>query len=594
MKITKSTFMEYVRCPRYAALNNLHKEKDLSINKERYYDLLRSLELEIDESELDDIDLVKTSSEHLEVMMPYFNEIELLLGKKVENYFRGKSLYSNVYGEQKLFTKKYKDNELLCYVDIYNESEKINIIEVKATTTNKFIGLGYTEKGADFSIFEKDKDNVLRLKEFSDPECLKNKKYMNARGKLFDRFDSVGAYVYDLAFQRFVIEDEIKGADYYLGVLNHEFVFDGQYADGQPFYGDNIGALIDLTAITELMQDQIRIDIDKVLGYIESDKLGRVMLGKYCQNKKMRECIYKKYCFDILPEKNNLLMYINNHCGFKDAAGVNHDRFDLIQDGKVGMLDIGEDMLTRENNIIQRGVVKAGKPYYNLKKIKDGIAKLKYPIYHLDFESFPCPLPRFEGEKPYTQSVFQFSLHVENAPGVCNKETDHCEFLADSHEDTREALMQKLCENIKDDDGSVLVYNKSFESSRLKELAVYYPAYADKLNNIISRLFDLMDIVKTNTKFYQAMGYSEAEAKELNFYNEDLAGSYSIKKVLPIFSHLTYKGMEVGNGMEAVYTYASFPKLNKALFDKKYTALLEYCKQDTWAMVEILDSLRKL
>ena len=42
-------------------------------------------------------------------------------------------------------------------------------------------------------------------------------------------------------------------------------------------------------------------------------------------------------------------------------------------------------------------------------KIIDGLKQLKYPIYHLDFETFPCPLPRYSGEKPYTQSVFQFS-----------------------------------------------------------------------------------------------------------------------------------------------------------------------------------------
>jgi len=586
--------MEYIRCPRYAALNKIHKEKDLDLGKEKYYDLLSSLNMEIDEEEFDNIDLACTTSEHLEVMMPYFNKIELLLGEKVESYFGGDSVYSDEYGKQKLFTRDYKGNELFCYVDIFNKSKKTNIIEVKATTTNKFMKLGYKEDGVENSIFEKDDNNILKLKEFSDPSFLENKKYIKARGKLFDRFSPVGAYVYDLAFQRFVIEDEIQNADYYLGVINHEYIFDGKYENDEPRYDNSIGALIDLTEITRIMQDKIRIDIDKVLSYIENDKLKRIKLGQYCQNKKMRECVYKKYCFDLLPEKNNILMYLHNHCGFVDGDGEKHDRYDLIAEGKVGMLDIGQDMLTRKTNKIQRQVIKSGEPYYNLKKIKDGIAQLKYPIYHLDFESFPCPLPRFKGERAYTQSLFQFSLHIEKEPGICDKEKDHFEFLANSHEDSRKDLMEKMCESIKDDNGSVLVYNKSFEKSRLKELAIYYPEHSEKLENIIGRLFDLLDIVKTNTKFYQSIGYSETEAKELNFYHEDLSGSYSIKKVLPIFSNLSYKGMDVGNGMEAVYTYASFPKLTEELFNKRYNALIEYCKQDTWAMVKVLDSLRKL
>jgi hypothetical protein len=40
--------------------------------------------------------------------------------------------------------------------------------------------------------------------------------------------------------------------------------------------------------------------------------------------------------------------------------------------------------------------------------------------------------------------------------------------------------------------------------------------------------------------------------------------------------------------------YANFPNYDKKTFDQKYEALIEYCKLDTYAMVEILDGLRKL
>ena len=50
--------------------------------------------------------------------------------------------------------------------------------------------------------------------------------------------------------------------------------------------------------------------------------------------------------------------------------------------------------------------------------------------------------------------------------------------------------------------------------------------------------------------------------------------------------------MEVGNGMEAVIAYVNLAKLKDVDFDNKYKALLEYCKQDTWAMVEILDEIK--
>ena len=72
-----------------------------------------------------------------------------------------------------------------------------------------------------------------------------------------------------------------------------------------------------------------------------------------------------------------------------------------------------------------------------------------------------------------------------------------------------------------------------------------------------------------------------------------MTGSFSIKKILPLFSNLTYKGMEIGNGVEALVTYAKFSKMDKIEYEYKYQKLVEYCRQDTWAMVEILKGLRK-
>ena len=61
---------------------------------------------------------------------------------------------------------------------------------------------------------------------------------------------------------------------------------------------------------------------------------------------------------------------------------------------------------------------------------------------------------------------------------------------------------------------------------------------------------------------------------------------------------LTYKGMDVGNGMQAYIAYINYDS-DQATFNKLKTkaerreALKRYCQQDTWAMVEILRSVRK-
>jgi hypothetical protein len=559
--------------------------------KERFYDVLHELDYDEELSE----DFLEVDLTHLEVMMPYYNKVEVMAARKVMALFGGETKYSLEYGKQKLFMRDYDGFNLQCYVDIYNKQEsQVHIIEAKATTTNKFMSMKYKENKIDQYLFYKDEQGILHLTEEKNPEVLSNKKYINQRKKLFDRMHGAGVYVYDLAFQRFVIEEDIKDAKYYLGVLNHEYIFDGVYVDGEPLYQEDIACLIDLTKITKEMQGQIEKDIMMVIQRILEDDESRVSLGPHCQLKKMRQCIYKDICYDRFPKKNSILMFLDKHHGFKEDNGVKHDLYDLIEEGYYSMEDVPHSFLNRKNNQIQRDVALTKKPYLNERKVQAALGELQYPLYHLDFESFPCPFPRFKGEKPYDQSLFQFSLHIEKQAGLCHKEKDHYEYLSRNHNDNRLEMVEKMLEYIKEDGGSVVVFNETFERTRIKELAKLFPQYANRLYDIAERLYDLLYVVKTNTKLFTALGFSEEDAKTINYYHEDLSGSFSIKKVLPIFSDLTYKGMVVGNGMEAVYAYAGYKDMTAQEREEKQKALVEYCKQDTWAMVEILDQLRKI
>ncbi len=605
MAITKTKFINYVRCPRYVALDDLKKEKlDSMVTIDEYKkeeELEHISELLGGMFDDDGNDLIDVKNEHLETMMPYYNKVEILAGEIASKYFKGKFKFSKSTYNQESFDAVIDNIRYLCYVDVYNENkDNINIIEVKATTTKKYLDLG----SKDYSIFKKGKDGIYYLLEdlnLNIEDYMPLKVYERNRDKLFDRYTACGHYIYDIAVQRFIIENDLKSHNenknvrYYLAVLNSNYVFDGKYENGEAVYGtingEDIIAYIDVTSITKDLMDQIYLDSKKVKGYIDDLDGSRVPLGIYCEYKKTVKCKYCKLCFDILPEKHSILSYINNNFGFK-KDNIKYDTFDLINNGKVSMLDISDDMLNREKNKVQKAAVINGKPYMNENKIKDGIKQITYPLYHLDFETFPCPLPRYKGERPYTQSVFQFSLHIEKEPGICDKVKDHYGYLAPDHLDHRLDLIKYMCELIPDDK-MVLVYNDSFEKSRLKELAYIFPEYRDKLLKIRDNVFDLMNIVKTKTSLYESLGYSKEEAKMFNYYHPDMDGSFSIKKVLPLFSDLTYKGMEVGNGVEAMVTYASFPKLLPLDYKHKYQKLVEYCMQDTYAMFAVLDGLRK-
>lgn len=595
MKISKTGFINLIRCDRFAALEEINRNKEDSIVtfSENLDDLMTTENINKRNLLLEEIKAQEDEPTNSDVMQPYYNEVEYLTARAVKHYFDGELIYDANTFKQARYNAEVEGYQFYCFLDgLLHADDGVKVFETKATTTRKFLDMEVKKE----PIFIRDSDGILKLKRDLGYDV--DKAYDKKEASFFDRYSEVGRYVYDLAFQRFVMErskgfDKTKNNRYYLAILSSEYVFDGKYDEyGKAVYPIEIIDFIDFTEITERYMPIIENDAKIVTKRLNTMNANPTLLGKHCQVKKNRECKYKDICFKALPDNVSLLNYIDNHCGFK-AADKKHETYDLLNAGKVHMLDIPRDWLNRENNQIQYDVVKYKEPYYNKEKMIAGINEIKYPIYHLDFESFPCPLPRFKGEKAYSQSLFQFSIHVEREPGVCDKEKDHYSFLAKDHSDVREELIKEMLNVIKPDGGTILVYNISFEKTRIRELGNLYPQYAARLEDISNRLFDLIYIIRTNGPLYRSLGYSDRDSKNINYYHENLGGSYSIKKVLPLFTNLSYASLNIANGEEAYVAYANFPKLDEETFKQTYDDLVEYCQQDTWAMVEVLNGLRK-
>ena len=623
MAITKTNFINYSRCPRYAALEEIKSEKlDADITykeykKEEEGEQLKEILGSIFEDDTYEVDLTNKVNKQMEAMMPYYKMVEIEAGRITKKYFGGKSVYAEDTFSQESFEFNKNGIKYICYVDIYNEVDNdINIIEVKATTSNKYVNLKANhKKGEKYSIFHFDKDkNCYYLKDEIEGYPLDSEMpldaYLKQKEKLFDRYSSVGSYIFDLAIQRFILEGEykeshneerLKNVHYYLAVLNHNYVFDGTYEGKKAIYnpdneGNEIVVFFDMTKVTEEYQSIIKQTEEILENYLFNLNASPCPMGKWCERKKVKECIYLgPVCGKMIPAKNSSLNYLNNGFGFKTLDGERLKGLKLINAGYINMLDIPEEWITSKKHEIQRDCLRFNKPYIDVEKIRAGLNALEYPIYHLDFETMPCPMPRFRGEKPYIQSPFEFSLHIEHAPGVCDKEKDNYIFLAKTFDnDEREELVKALCKYIVPDKGTLFAQNVAFEKGRIKELAAIFPEYREKLMKMYNRGFDLLWLVNTKTELYEELGFDKERASLPNYYNKDLSGSYSIKKTLPVFSDLSYKDLTVKNGTEAIVAYASYNKMTKEEYDLYYEALRIYCQQDTWAMVVILQALREL
>lgn len=609
MAISKTDFINYTRCPRYVALEEINKEKlDADVSYDEYKkleeqdQLTEMINMMYEEDETgEEKNLVDVKNIQLEAMMKYYKKVEELATKVTKKYFGGKVISSEDTFSQERFDFSLNGISYFCYIDIYNENnDQINIIEVKATTSNKFVKLGKKEN----SIFVK-KNNIYYLKDEIDYNYLEEmseKEYTTYKSKLYDRYKE-GKYVFDLAIQRYFLEGEykashneskLKNIKYYLAVLNHEYVYNGNDYDVDDD-GNDIVVFLDMTKITKELQDYI--DTNRILleGYLKDNRIKECPLGTCCEYKKQTQCKYfKPVCGHFIPKTNSALNYMNNQAGFKDEFGENHKGLDLINEGYINLLDIPESWIKNTNHLIQRDALRTKTPYINKEKIEKVFTLLEYPIYHLDFETFPCPIPRFKGEKCYEQSPFEFSLHIEHAPGVCDKDKDNYVFMAHTFNDEREELVKMLCELIDPNKGTLFAQNVSFEKRCIKHLSEIFPEYKEHLLKIYNRGFDLINILRTNSTIYQELGYSKEEASIVNYYDERFSGSYSIKKTLPVFSNLSYSDLDVKNGVEAICEYSTFGSISLEERELKRKALIEYCKQDTWAMVVILDGLRNI
>ncbi len=466
MAITKTNFIEYTRCKRFSALENIKKEHlnskmtlseyELEENDYKKQIMLSQMFKEIDGEE---IDLTDQYDETLEAMMPYYKQVEIEAARIVSKIFSGKTKHALKTKQQESFDYNHNGIRYLCYVDIINEVEdSINIIEVKASTSSGFYNIGPSKNDVVTPIFAHHQGIEYLLEDLNvDIDAYMNlDKYENNRNKLFKRYGE-GKYVYDLAVQRMIIEGEyketkqehkIKKTNYYLAVLNHEYIFPGTYENGKPVYetdefGNEIIKIFDLTKITEEYQKIILENQKELENYLFNPNSKPVKLGTHCQVSGLRCKYFDLVCTNMLPDKNSVMNFAGN-ISFEDEKGTKYkNKLDLINEGYFNMIDIPSNWIKNINHLIQKDVVENKFVYIHQDKIKAALKSLKYPLYHLDFETFPCPLPRFKGETCYEQSPFEFSLHIEHSPGECDFNKDNYVYLNKTHNDERNIIAKK-------------------------------------------------------------------------------------------------------------------------------------------------------
>jgi predicted RecB family nuclease len=360
----------------------------------------------------------------------------------------------------------------------------------------------------------------------------------------------------DLAIQhRVVSRSGLDLASSCLAHVNRNYVYTGGDIDVWRFF-----RMKNLTRRVERLLPKLTFQLRSELRVLVMPNPPEIPTGPHCTNP--ITCEFFDRCNPPLPD---------DHIGYLPRLHASAEEA-LEELGVESIYDIPEDFPLSERQRRACASVQAGQPWFN-PELGKALESLRYPLHFMDFESVNPAVPTFSGMRPYDQLPFQWSVHVLREPST---EPEHYEFLATDASDPRPEFITSLCALL-GESGSIVVYNQQFESQRLSELAAYFPEFAERIEQIQSRLWDLLPIVRNHV------------------YHPQFAGSYSLKAVLPaLVPELSYDGMAVANGQDAGLAWESLVRggLDQSEREQTRKALLDYCGKDTLALVRLLETLR--
>ncbi len=369
-------------------------------------------------------------------------------------------------------------------------------------------------------------------------------------------------HYHDLSFQINLLRKcGLKINKAYLIYLNSEYVRSGELDIAELF------KIVDVSNEVESIADSVTVEMAEALKYLSQDSEPK---GFCC-------CIYKgrsKHCSTFQHANPEVPEY-----SVHDIARIGNSKAKLkkLIDNNIFHLDkIPAHIKLTDIQQNQVDAYKFNKVLVNKEKIAEELKTLTFPLYFLDYETFPAAIPRFDGFSPYHQIPFQYSVHVLES---ADSEPSHYEFLHVASDDPSKLLAESLQKHI-GKTGSIIIWHKSFECGRNDEIAARIPTMKEFMDSLKERIYDLEDVFRKQYHIHK-----------------DFRGGTSIKRILPVLApELSYKELKIHEGGNAAETWNKITNgsLDETEKEKAINDLKIYCGLDTYAMYSIWRALLKL
>jgi predicted RecB family nuclease len=291
--------------------------------------------------------------------------------------------------------------------------------------------------------------------------------------------------------------------------------------------------------------------------------LPQVRVGPHCTQP--RDCPFIERCWAAVPPDHVTRLY-----------GITAQRkAQLEQHGWTTIGSLPEDIELPPATRRQIRALRSGALVLD-PGLADRLDTLEGPLAFLDFETINPAIPVWPGCRPYDIIPVQFSCHVEQPDGSLR----HFAHLVDRPGDPRPEIAHRLvtaCHGAR----AVLVYNVNFERQGVRRLAEAVPALAAELDDLESRLVDLLPMVRDHV------------------YHPEFDGNFSLKAVMPALEPgFGYDDLDIKDGATASLELARLildtETVDETERSEKRDRLLRYCERDTLALVRLLEALRDL
>ena len=207
---------------------------------------------------------------------------------------------------------------------------------------------------------------------------------------------------------------------------------------------------------------------------------------------------------------------------------------------------IGLSPLERRMEQINRVKENTFESYFDAEGLKEQMDKWNYPLHMIDFETSAVALPFFQGMKPYETLAFQFSHHTIDEDWNIKHENQYICFEKNTFPNFE--FVRKLKKALEKDNGTIFRYHNHENTTLNKIREQLLPSEEEDKDDLISFIDLITHDKKQNRKGERDM-VDLFKLVTAYYYSPHAKGSNSIKAILPaIISESTFLQHKYGQG----------------------------------------------